>query len=594
MIPAEKLNEISGRLSIADLVGEYVSLKRSGTGYVALCPFHSEKTPSFNVIPAKEIFHCFGCGAGGDIFTFLMKIDGISFPEAVARLAARTGVVIEDRPLTDEEKRAKGEKEQYRAIMTLVASHYRDILTRRPEGVQAREYLQQRDVDQDTAAAYGLGYAFERRDSLVQALRAKSLSLELAARLGVVRNSERGWYDLFCNRLMFPIRDVQGQVIALAGRVLDSSLPKYINSPESPLYKKSNVLFGADLALREVRKSGNAVIVEGYFDHLALYRAGIKNVLATCGTALTDGHVALLKKHAERVYLLFDSDNAGRKAAVKAMELCLEQGLPVYVITLPAGDDPDSFLKNHSPDEFSKRVETAKPALEQFVHWLIAKTPASSSDNKARLAMEIIPRLAKISERMERDLYVQEICRLLGIDDVAGFRRKLQQQMGNRRSMPVSETEAPGAVQTTRRHQIDQTQEMMLGILSRFPDTRDELSKIGAESVFDGIYLNIARRMLTDLPVQQDAEETLKYLLVSLDEEEQREIVTRLMVASDKYSDIDWKLALRQCLKRREQYFTGELKQISSQLAVIPADSPEFQELLKRAEQLRNRKSAIK
>ena len=591
MISQEKLSEIAGRLSIADLVGEYVSLKKSGSGYVALCPFHGEKTPSFNVIPAKEIFHCFGCGAGGDIFTFLMKMEGISFPEAVGKLAARTGVQIEDRPLTDAEKRAKGEKEQQRGIMSLSASHYRDILTRQQEGAAARSYLQQREVDPETSAAYGLGYAFEKRDSLVNAIKAKGFSLELAAGLGVVRNSDRGWYDLFYSRLIFPIRDQQGQVIAFAGRVLDSSLPKYINSPESPLYRKSNVLFGADLALRDVRKSGNAIIVEGYFDHLALYRAGIKNVLATCGTALTDGHIALLKKHAERVYLLFDGDNAGKKATVKAMELCLEQRLPVYVITLPQGEDPDSFLQNNGVEAFQQRVDGAKPAFEQFVRWLLAKTPPSSADNRSRLALEIIPRLAKIGERIERDLYIQEVCRLLGIDDLNGFRRQLQRQM--QQGTAVAK-ETPQILSPRKPLAVDQTQEMLLGLMAEYSGAREEAVRTGLSTLFEGDYLRLASLLLEVSESSGEEGSLWQSVFMAAEEPVLKEIGARLMVSGSRVEDIDWKMAFRQCLQRLDQNRMKELKQIALKLATTPEDTPEHSELLKRAEQLRNQKSAIK
>ena len=366
----DTVREVAERLSIAEVIGEYVSLKRSGSNFLGLCPFHGEKTPSFNVNPAREIFHCFGCGAGGDIFSFVMKIEGISFPEALRKLAARAGVAIEERPLTDAEKQLKTERDQQRTIMLVTAEHYRDTLTRKPEGAAARSYLQEREVDPETSAAYGLGFAPERRDALTQLLKAKALPLELAEQLGIIRKGDRGWYDLLHNRLIFPIRDKQGQPIGFAGRVLDNSLPKYINSPESPLYRKSSVLFGVDLALRDIRQSGTAIIVEGYFDHLALYRAGIRNALATCGTALTDGHIGLLKKHAQRVCLLFDGDNAGRKATVRAMELCLEQALPVYVINLPQGEDPDSLLQKHGAEAFNQRVAAAKPAFEQFLHWL--------------------------------------------------------------------------------------------------------------------------------------------------------------------------------------------------------------------------------
>ncbi len=584
----EKVREIAERLSIAEVVGEYVQLKRSGSNYLGLCPFHGEKTPSFNVNPAREIFHCFGCGAGGDIFSFVMKIEGISFPEALRKLAAKAGVTIEERPLTDAEKQQRQERDQQREIMLVTAQHYRDLLTRMPEGADARSYLQQREVTPEVAAAYGLGYASEKRDSVVQLLRGKGLPLELAAQLGIVRKGDRGWYDLLHKRLIFPIRDNQGQPIGFAGRVLDNSLPKYINSPESPLYHKSSVLFGSDLALRDIRQSGTAIIVEGYFDHLALYQAGVKNVLATCGTALTDGHITLLRKHAQRLCLLFDGDNAGRKATVRAMELCLEQSLPIYVISLPQGEDPDSFLQQQGAEAFQQRIAAAKPAFEQFLHWLLAKTPADSVDQRVRLLDEIIPRYQRIKDPVERDLYQKEICRLLGIDQQA-FRRRLS---GRRDESAPSgqrqQTSAPLRQAIPR----DAVQETLLGLMASYPEARQELVRYGLAQLFDRRHLALAE-VLQTIDADAAAESVWPDLLARLEDGEQKELAASLLVQDQHLADIDWRQAWQHCLKRQEQNRTRALKQIALRLATMPEDSEEYQELLLSADKLRNQKSAL-
>ncbi|MDD2500622.1 MAG: DNA primase [Geobacter sp.] len=586
----DTVREVAERLSIAEVIGEYVSLKRSGSNFLGLCPFHGEKTPSFNVNPAREIFHCFGCGAGGDIFSFVMKIEGISFPEALRKLATRAGVAIEERPLTDAEKQIKTERDQQRSIMLVTAEHYRETLTRKPEGAAARSYLQQREVDPETSAAYGLGFASDRRDSLIQLLKAKGLPLELAEQLGIIRKGDRGWYDLLHNRLIFPIRDKQGQPIGFAGRVLDNSLPKYINSPESPLYRKSSVLFGVDLALRDIRQSGTAIIVEGYFDHLALYRAGIRNALATCGTALTDGHIGLLKKHAQRVCLLFDGDNAGRKATVRAMELCLEQALPVYVINLPQGDDPDSLLQKHGIEAFNQRVTSAKPAFEQFLHWLLAKTPPDSVDQRVRLMDEIIPRFQRIKDPVERDLYLKEICRLLGIDPPAFRRRLAGQRSEQKQEQPQT---APKPAQRPAQRDIGiQTQETLLSLLATYPEVRQELQGLDLKQLFDQQHLPLAQAILDTANSDQEGP-IWHNLLAQLEQEEQKELVARLLVQDQHLADIDWRAALRQCLKRQKEKETGGLKQIALRLATLPEDSEEYQELLKLADQLRNKKSAL-
>lgn len=584
----EKVREIAERLSIAEVVGEYVQLKRSGSNYLGLCPFHGEKTPSFNVNPAREIFHCFGCGAGGDIFSFVMKIEGISFPEAVRKLAAKAGVVIEERPLTDAEKRQRTERDQQREIMLLTAQHYRDLLTRMPEGAEARSYLQQREVTPDVAAAYGLGYASERRDSVVQLLRGKGLPLEVAGQLGIIRKGDRGWYDLLHKRLIFPIRDKQGQPIGFAGRVLDTSLPKYINSPESPLYHKSSVLFGSDLALRDIRQSGTAIIVEGYFDHLALYQAGVKNALATCGTALTDGHISLLKKHAQRLCLLFDGDNAGRKATVRAMELCLEQSLPVYVISLPQGEDPDSFLQQQGADAFQQRVVAAKPAFEQFLHWLLAKTPADSVDQRVRLLDEIIPRYQRIKDPVERDLYQKEICRLLGIDQQA-FRRRLAGQRDTAQHSILNKQQASAQQKQAVR---DPLQETLLGLMAAYPEARQEMAAHGLARLFDQRHLPLAEAVLA---VDSEVEPAVIWpdLLSRLDDGEQKELAASLLIQDQHLADINWRTAFEQCLKKLEKARTAQLRQIAQRLATLPEESDEYQELINLAEQLRNRKSAL-
>ena len=297
---------------------------------------------------------------------------------------------------------------------------------------------------------------------------------------------------------MFPIRDTKGNVIAFAGRVLDASLPKYINSPESPLYHKSSVLFGMDMALPAIRTENSVIIVEGYFDHLALYRAGIRNVVATCGTALTTTHTGLIKRHAAKVYTLFDSDAAGRKATIRSMELFLEQRLPAYVITLPAGDDPDSFLANNPVEAFRACQEKARPAFEFFVRSLLAQTPPDSVDSKVRIIDELLPRFRKIADPVERDLYEKEICRLLGIT-VHAFRKRMGGMNLTPRDLQV-ESKQTGSSRVTH------IQEMLLALMCSYPEARTEAEKYGVENLFDGDYLELARLMLDTMADNDDAQ----------------------------------------------------------------------------------------
>ncbi len=583
MIPEEKVREVAERLSIVEVVSDYVSLRRAGGNYLGLCPFHAEKTPSFNVNPAREIFHCFGCGAGGNAFSFVMKIEGVSFPEAVKLLARKSGIEIEERQLTPSEKKSQDEHVQFLRINDLTASYYRSVLLNGQEGEPARLYLSNRSVGPDISEAYRLGFAPDRRDGLARHLKNNGVELESALKLGVVRKSDAGWYDLFRNRLIFPIRDARGQVIAFAGRVLDAALPKYINSPESPLYHKSSVLFGLDMALPSVRTGNSVIIVEGYFDHLALYRAGVQNVVATCGTALTGIHAGLIKRHAERVYTLFDSDNAGKKATIRSMELFLEQRIPAYVISLPAGDDPDSFLAAHSSADFTALRDKARPAFEYFVRTLLAETPPDSVDSKVRVIDEIVPRFRKIADSVERDLYEKEICRLLGITAHA-FRKRMGG--GNLKQQP------PPELRNTTTQPGDNVQDTLLALLLNYPDARDEIVRVGLETVFRDDYLELAGLILERLSGSDDSQLLIR-LAETLEKPEQKTLFSRILVSDGYLADIEWRAVLDQCTRSHEKKQLGSIKDIAARLAVLDPGCDEYGELLKLADTLRTRKSKL-
>ncbi|MDA8430094.1 MAG: DNA primase [Geobacteraceae bacterium] len=586
MIPDDKVREVAERLSIVEVVSEYVQLRRAGANYTGLCPFHAEKTPSFNVNPAREIFHCFGCGAGGNAFSFIMRIEGLSFPEAVKLMARRTGVEIEERQLSQAEKQAQDERQTFQRINELTAVFYRTVLEQKPEGDVAREYLEKRAARGEIAEAYRLGFAPDRSDALVQHLKSNGIDLEMAQKLGVVRKNDRGgWYDQFRNRLMFPIRDSRGNVIAFAGRVLDASLPKYINSPESPLYHKSAVLFGLDMALPAIRTENAIIIVEGYFDHLALFRAGIRNVVATCGTALTATHTGLIKRHAERVYTLFDSDKAGKNATIRSMELFLEQRIPAYVITLPAGDDPDSFLASNPVEAFRERRDKARPAFEFFVRSLLAQTPADSVDNKVRIIDELLPRFKKIADPVERDLYEKEICRLLDITAHA-FRKR----MGG---MALTARDTPGSAQAQTVQQSDSTQEMLLALICSYPEVRMEVTRTGADKLLTGDYLELAR-LVIDSTADNDNVQELSHLLERIDAPNTRELLSRMLVSEARMVDVNWRTALDDCIRSIEKKALGSIKDLKTALRTLDADSPEHTALLHELNALSTRKLKLK
>jgi DNA primase len=581
MIPEEKVREVAERLSIVEVVSDYVALRRAGGNFQGLCPFHAEKTPSFNVNPAREIFHCFGCGAGGNAFSFVMKIEGVSFPEAVKLLARKAGIEIEERQLTPSERKSQDELAQFRRINDLTTSYFRSVLLNGQEGEPARQYLANRSVASDISEAYRLGFAPDRRDGLVKHLKNNGVELESALKLGIVRKSDTGWYDLFRNRLIFPIRDARGQVIAFAGRVLDAALPKYINSPESPVYHKSSVLFGLDMALPSIRTGNSVIIVEGYFDHLALYRAGVQNVVATCGTALTGTHAGLIKRHAERVYTLFDSDSAGKKATIRSMEFFLEQRIPAYVISLPDGDDPDSFLSKHPADAFIEHRDRARPIFDFFVRSLLQETPPSSVNNKVKVIDELAQSFKKIGNAGERSLYEKEICRLLDIT-AHEFRKKLGGLSPVKRNDPQ--------VHTNNVHVIDRTQEMLLALMVNFPEARDAVREEGADTLFEGEYLDLAEVILAETS-GMDAPDWSS-LLGRLEKQESRDILSRMLIATNQMDGIDWRIAFEDCKQIRINK-QNSFKNIRLRLAVIDPDTEEFASLLKQADNLRTLKSKL-
>jgi DNA primase len=415
-ISDSKINEIRERTDIVELVSQYVSLKRSGGNYSGLCPFHSEKTPSFSVNAARQFFHCFGCGVGGDAFSFLMKIEGLSFPDAARRLGDRLGIDLEEEQLSPEEERRQRQRDLLFDINKAAAAYFHQQLMETSAGKVGQRYLSQRGYRRDTAETFELGYAAKSWNALRDHLLECGFRSEDVRRLGLIRQGEQGHdYDLFRGRLMVPIHDLVGRVVAFGGRVLDESKPKYINSPESPIYHKSSVLFGLFQARHAMRQVGEVLVVEGYFDQLALFRAGFKHAVATCGTALTAEHAKLIKRYAQRVLLLFDQDAAGRTASFKAMRVLQDEGLPSRIVELSSGEDPDSFLRENTAEAFEERLKTAQPAMDLFMQDRLAGTQ-DSVEARAFAAEEILAVIADLPSELEQDLYLKKLAVKSGIE----------------------------------------------------------------------------------------------------------------------------------------------------------------------------------
>ncbi len=349
--------EIRDRIDLVELVSQYVQLERAGKNFKGLCPFHTEKTPSFHVSPALNRFHCFGCGASGDVFGFLMRIEGLSFREAMRRLAERAGIELRADSLPQE---APDERDRLRKVVFAANFFYRQALKRTPA---AQEYLTQRGLTPETVEAFELGYAPDGWDYLLKFLQKHNFNLQDAETAGLLKAREdgSGYYDRFRNRITFPIHDAAGRVVAFGARTMGDDEPKYLNSPETPLFEKRNTFYGWHRARGEILKQRAAIIVEGYLDLIMLHQYGFTHSLATLGTAFTEDHAARLKRLVERVYLMFDSDAAGVRAALKAGEALLQAGIPALVVSLPQGEDPDSLLRTQGADALQRALDAATP-----------------------------------------------------------------------------------------------------------------------------------------------------------------------------------------------------------------------------------------
>ncbi len=417
-IAEDKIEEIKHRADIVEVVSGYLPLKRSGANHLGLCPFHQEKTPSFNVNAARQIFHCFGCGVGGNVFSFLMRMEGLSFPDAVKRLGERLGIEVVEEATTPAEQQRKEERERLFRINDSAAHFYHMVLKERQDGAPGRRYLRGRGYGADIVKGFQLGFAPESWDALALHLKGRGMRDVDVRTTGLIRPGKqgRGDYDLFRNRLLFPIQDLQGRVVAFGGRVLDDSLPKYINSPESPIYHKSQVLYGLYQGRDAMRQTGEALVVEGYFDVLALHRAGFENSIATCGTALTVDHARLLKRFAEKVLLVFDEDSAGRQATFRAMDALLPVGLAVYTVSMPPGADPDSLLQEQGVDGFQGCLDAARPVLEVFIDNQLQQH-GESVEGRARAAEEVLIRIRRLPGDLERNLYIKRLAELTRLDE---------------------------------------------------------------------------------------------------------------------------------------------------------------------------------
>ena len=411
-IPEQTIDEIRNSASIVDLISTYVQLRKRGKNFIGLCPFHQEKTPSFTVSEEKQIFHCFGCHAGGNIYKFLMEYKSISFVEAVQEIAEMVGITLN---FQDEEvSSAQSELEKYYELNVLAAKFFSDNLLKSEEGEIARDYLLKRNIKPQSQKIFGLGFALNGWDGFVNHAQEKKLDLEDARLLGLIDSKDGGkYYDKYRGRIIFPIFSPNGRVIAFGGRVFqgEENIAKYLNSPESTIYLKRKSLYGLYHSKDEIRKLNKAIMVEGYMDLIALYQHGIKNVVASSGTALTDDQVRLLSRYTKSVVVIFDADEAGTKAAMRSIEILLKQDFDVNVLSLPQGEDPDSFINQFGKDHFEEILRTAKNFLEFQTAQYEAEGMFENPTTEAEAIRELVKSAAFVNDELKRGLLIRSIAR---------------------------------------------------------------------------------------------------------------------------------------------------------------------------------------
>lgn len=566
-IPEDKITTIKNAADIVDIVGEAVSLRRAGRNFLGLCPFHAEKTPSFTVSPEKQIYYCFGCGAGGNVFSFLMKHGGLSFPEAARTLAGRYGIDLPTRDLSPLEKKKLTEREMILRLNGEAMAFYGDCLAADGRGKTAMRYLLKRGMTRKTITEHRLGFAPEGWDHLLRHLRRRRLSSEMALKAGLVipRKKGDGHYDRFRNRIVFPIFNGQNQVVGFGGRVMDDALPKYLNSPETTVYNKSRSLYGMNRARGKCREKGTVYVVEGYFDMLSLHQFGIENAVATLGTSLTVEHVQLLSGfvgEGGRAILVYDSDQAGVRAAQRSIAVFEKGMLEARILVLPEGHDPDSFLMAFGPDDFMQAADKAMGMMAFMVESAVAKY-GQDIEGKVRIVNEVKTGIAAIADPVARALQVKYLAERIEVDESVVL-QKIRQSAIEPERRGWSVARPPGnAADDSRPTRGDgyRLERQVVAMMLQFPEIIADIRKRQLVERFTDPMLADVGRGILDHCGQGGMD--VATLVSCLSEPEKRAVVTRLSMGDERW-DLDGCMRLiRQfeaSLRRRDKVLLKKIE----------------------------------
>jgi len=516
------IEEVRMKNDIVDVVSQYVKLNKRGSTYFGLCPFHNEKTPSFSVTPAKQMYYCFGCGAGGNVFNFVMEYENYTFGEALKHLADRAGVQL---PKIEYSGEAKKKAERRAALLEInkLAAGYFYYQLRRESGRQAHEYLTGRGLSEETIRKFGLGYSDKYSDDLYKYLKSKNYSDELLRDSGLFNVDERrGMYDKFWNRVIFPIMDVNNRVIGFGGRVMGDGKPKYLNSPETTIFDKSRNLYGLNVA-RTTRKN-YLILCEGYMDVISMHQAGFTNAVASLGTALTSGHASLLKRYTQEVLLLYDSDDAGVRAALRAIPILREAGVSSRVVNLKPHKDPDEFIKALGAEEYQKRIDAAENSFMFEIRILEQKYDMKDPEGKTAFQTEVAKKLLDFTTELERNNYMEAVADKYHMSFEA--LRNLVNQLGTQGGLVKERTPLKSGLNEKKHKKEDgmkQSQKLLLTWLIEYDNLYDKIKDIITPEDFTE---DIFRKVAELLYEQKKSGTVNPAQIISLfaEEEEQREV----------------------------------------------------------------------
>ena len=518
----ELIEEVRSRNDIVDVIGGYVRLQKKGSTYFGLCPFHNEKTGSFSVSPGKQMYYCFGCGAGGNVFTFLMQYENFTFGEAMQQLADRVGIELPQQEMTSAQKREADKRARLLEINKEAAMYFYRLL-RSPRGQNAYQYFKKRELSDETMQRFGLGYSDQYSDDLYRYLRSKGYDDQILKETGLVTIDEvRGGHDKFWNRAMFPIMDVHNRVIGFGGRVMGDGEPKYLNSPETKIFDKSRNLYGLNIA-RSTRKN-QLLLCEGYMDVIALHQAGFDNAVASLGTALTSGHANLLKRYTKEVYLTYDSDDAGVKAALRAIPILKEVGIVTKVINMRPYKDPDEFIKALGAEEYQKRIDEAENSFLFEIRIMESQHDMNDPESKTAFYNEVAKKLLGFSEELERNNYIEAVADKyqIGFDNL----RKLVNQLAMKDGLAREHTPLKTGIHENKKKEdgMKQSQKLLLTWLIEDPRLFGKVEKlITADDFTEELYHRVAQELFA----QYDRDKNVNPAqIISLfqEEEEQKEV----------------------------------------------------------------------